>query len=62
MLQWIFMSYQVTFSYLESLHQAYMHCQSVEKTGVFDEDLQWLICATDIFDHYRKKEGNINCA
>lgn len=46
-------------SYLEALHQAYKHCESVENTGVFDEDLQWLICATDLLDLYRKTEGNL---
>jgi len=44
--------------FLGSMKEAFEHCRSVEKTGAFNDTIEWLECAVDIFDQYQQKYGN----
>ncbi|XP_057302228.1 E3 SUMO-protein ligase RanBP2-like [Hydractinia symbiolongicarpus] len=37
--------------------RAFMHCQSVEKTGAFNDSLVWLECACNVFDEHRQRDS-----
>eukprot|EP00111_Clytia_hemisphaerica_P016843 TCONS_00049944-protein len=41
-----------------SLKEAFSHCRSVEKTGAFNDDIEWLECAVDVFDTYQQENGD----
>ena len=40
-----------------ALKDAFSHCRSVEKTAAFNDSIEWLECAVDIFDSYQKENG-----
>ena len=40
-----------------ALKDAFSHCRSVEKTAAFNDSIEWLQCAVDIFDSYQEENG-----
>ena len=42
--------------FLENYQRAYLHCKSVEKTGAFDDSVDWLQCVGTIFEEHSKRE------
>ena len=41
----------------DALKEAFSHCRSVEKTAAFNDSVEWLECAVDVFDSYKEEEG-----
>ena len=54
---WKDFSYFISWFFIGALKDAFSHCRSVEKTAAFNDSIEWLECAVDIFDNYQEENG-----